>query len=415
MVPAHAVSAWTIQTVGPSTNGEPISLAIGSNGNPHIAYSNYPNTDEQSGTWNITYASWNGSAWNIQTIAPQIRGQGSHLALDSDNNHHICYDYSSPFESELNYASWTGSNWTIQTIDQSSLSITEEYLVIDSHNNPHVLYTEGNNLMYASWTGSNWTIQTVDSVVASSTFYGDSFALDSSNYPHILYGVQTGTATYYGEPTVLYNVKYADWNGSGWSIQTVFTNATSFSNIALDSHSYPHFTYTINGPLKYASWNGSTWKTQTIDSKPGYNDAGFYASDVCTSSFLTIDQHNNPHISYWRYNYVEDTSNDVGLMYAYWTGSSWNIQNVDSNGTVYGAGPIALDSAGNPHIVYPSLDSELPSYFVSIKYATLTGSTTTPSTPLSLVILLSLVIAVIAIVLVVSIIAYKRKYRRHLR
>ena len=370
MVPAHAVSAWTIQTVGPSTNGEPISLAIGSNGNPHIAYSNYPNTDEQSGTWNITYASWNGSAWNIQTIAPQIRGQGSHLALDSDNNPHICYDYSSPFESELNYASWTGSNWTIQT---------------------------------------------VDSVVASSTFYGDSFALDSSNYPHILYGVQTGTATYYGEPTVLYNVKYADWNGSGWSIQTVFTNATSFSNIALDSHSYPHFTYTINGPLKYASWNGSTWKTQTIDSKPGYNDAGFYASDVCTSSFLTIDQHNNPHISYWRYNYVEDTSNDVGLMYAYWTGSSWNIQNVDSNGTVYGAGPIALDSAGNPHIVYPSLDSELPSYFVSIKYATLTGSTTTPSTPLSLVILLSLVIAVIAIVLVVSIIAYKRKYRRHLR
>ena len=56
MVPAQAVSTWTIQTVGPSTNGEPISLAIDSNGNPHIAYSNYPNTNEQSGTWNITYS-----------------------------------------------------------------------------------------------------------------------------------------------------------------------------------------------------------------------------------------------------------------------------------------------------------------------------------------------------------------------
>ena len=164
--------------------------------------------------------------------------------------------------------------------------------------------------------------------------------------------------------------------------------------------------------MKYASWNGSTWKTQTIDSKPGYNDAGFYASDVCTSGFLTIDKHNNPQISYWRYNYVEDTSNDVGLMYAYLTGSTWNIQNVDSNGTIYGAGPIALDSAGNPHIVYPSLDSEFPSYFVGIKYATLIGSTTTPSTSLPLIIILSLVIAIISIVLVVSITVYKRKMFR---
>ena len=61
MVPAYAASTWNIQTVGPSTNGEPISLAIDSNGNPYIAYSEYPNTNEQSGTWNITYASWNGS------------------------------------------------------------------------------------------------------------------------------------------------------------------------------------------------------------------------------------------------------------------------------------------------------------------------------------------------------------------
>ena len=58
MVSAHATSTWSIQTIGPSTNGEPISLAIDSNGNPHIAYSNYPNTNEQSGTWNITFSRW---------------------------------------------------------------------------------------------------------------------------------------------------------------------------------------------------------------------------------------------------------------------------------------------------------------------------------------------------------------------
>jgi len=407
MIPVYATSTWSTQTVGEAIQGEPISLAIGSNGIPQIAYSQYTNAYEGTSTWNLTYASWNGSAWEIQTLAPQVRGQGSSIALDSSNNPHICYDYSTPFKSDLNYMRWTGSNWTSQTIDSSSsLSITEEYLALDTHNNPHALYTEGNNLMYASWTGSNWAIQTVDSVVASSTFYSDSFAMDSNNYAHILYGVQTGTATYYGEPTLLYNVKYADWNGSGWSIQTVFTNVTSFSNVALDSHSYPHFTYTINGPLKYAGWNGSTWKTQTIDSKPGYNDAGFYASDVCTSGFLTIDKHNNPQISYWRYNYAEDTSNDIGLMYAYWTGSSWNIQNVDQNGTWYGAGPIALDSTGIPHMAYPSVSYS--SFFVDIKYAVLTfGSSTTPSTLAPFIIILSLVVAIIAIALVVSIIAYK--------
>jgi hypothetical protein len=407
MIPAHATSTWTIQTVGEATQSEPISFALGSNDSPQIAYSQSTNGDYSTATWNLTYASWNGSAWGIQTLAPQVRGQGSSLALDSSNNPHICYGFSTSTESDLNYISWTGSNWSIQTIDSSSLSITEEQLALDSHNNPYTLYTEGNNLMFASWTGSNWTFQTIDSMVESSSFYSDSFALDTNNYPHIIYGVQMGIVTIYGESTILYNVNYADWNGSSWNSQTVFSNVTSISNVALDSNGYPHFTYTRNGPLEYASWDGSTWKTQTVDSKPGYNNSGLFASEGSSSGFLVIDQHNNPHTSYWRYNYVEDNSSDVGLTYAYWTGSSWNIQNVDSNGTIYGAGPITLDSTGNPHIAYPS--KAYSAYLVDVKYATLTGSTITPSAPLPSIIILSLAIALIAIVLVIGTITYKRK------
>ena len=96
MIPVYATSTWSTQTVGEAIQGEPISLAIDSNGIPQIAYSQYTNTYEGTSTWNLTYASWNGSAWEIQTLAPQVRGQGSSIALDSSNNPHICYDYSTP-------------------------------------------------------------------------------------------------------------------------------------------------------------------------------------------------------------------------------------------------------------------------------------------------------------------------------
>ncbi len=61
-------------------------------------------------------------------------------------------------------------------------------------------------------------------------------------------------------------------------------------------------------------------------------NAGIYSS-------LALDSSGNPHIIYF---------ND-GLKYAVQNGSSWDIQVVDVDGW---GGSLTLDSTGNPHIVY---------------------------------------------------------------
>ena len=39
-------------------------------------------------------------------------------------------------------------------------------LLIDSDGNPQVAYTDGSTVKYANWTGSSWNIQTVDTAQA---------------------------------------------------------------------------------------------------------------------------------------------------------------------------------------------------------------------------------------------------------
>jgi hypothetical protein len=58
-----------------------------------------------------------------------------------------------------------------------------------------------------------------------------------------------------------------------------------------------------------------------------------------------LDSSGNPHISYY------DASNG-DLKYAYWDGSQWQIEVVESDGQVGEWTSLALDSAGNPHISY---------------------------------------------------------------
>ena len=68
------------------------------------------------------------------------------------------------------------------------------------------------------------------------------------------------------------------------------------------------------------------------------DDIGWYTS-------LALDSNGHPHISYYDY-----TNGD--LKYAIWTGSSWNIESVDTDGNVGRYTSIALDNNDNPYISY---------------------------------------------------------------
>jgi hypothetical protein len=87
------------------------SLALDAGGNPRISY--YDNTNHD-----LKYASWNGSAWIIQTVdSPGDVGMYSSLALDAGGNPHISY-YDNT-NKHLKYAYWSGF-WNTQTVDPAS-------------------------------------------------------------------------------------------------------------------------------------------------------------------------------------------------------------------------------------------------------------------------------------------------------
>jgi len=111
--------------------------------------------------------------------------------------------------------------------------------------------------------------------------------------------------------------------------------------------------------LYYAYFDGSQWQYETVDSSPG---VGAYAS-------IAIDSNNNVHISY------QDSYPNGDLKYATNASGAWVASTVDSSGDVGGYTSIAIDSNNNVHISY---QDSYPNY--DLKYATNASGTWVAST-----------------------------------
>ncbi len=177
--------SWeTITIDSPEQSGdsaESSSIAVDSEGNPHIAYNIQSLT---TGSY-LKYASWNGTSWSIET--PSITGHWPSLGLDANGTPHIIYH--NDVENQVVYTTrLSNGSWDVEEIDSSSVVVNDPRGDVDSSGKPHAVYRDssGNaSLRYASWNGTSWNIQIVDTNVGVSDEMD--FAVKDDK-PYVVYG-----------------------------------------------------------------------------------------------------------------------------------------------------------------------------------------------------------------------------------
>jgi hypothetical protein len=340
--------------------GQYTSIAVDANNLPYISYYDVDNGD-------LKYAFYDGAIWHTRTVdkANDV-GTWSSFALDSKGNPHISY-YNST-DDDLRYAFLDNSTYSRGFWHREAVAGADGGpfgIAFDSNDNLHIGYTDwngidNNELKYTHKNGA-WIINTVDSHLGD---YGggNSFALDSTGIPYISYHEDPG-ASWLDSP-----VKCAHLVGGDWEFETIEVGyyIGKWNSIAIDSNNRPHVSYSkehgregeSEHDLKYAYFNGTTWDIQTADS----------AGNVGKHNSIAIDSANHPHITY---DYWDSTSS--ALKYAYFNGTSWYTETVDTTEGVGWFSSIALDSNDNPHISYYCRGPDYP-HIGSLKYAHWDGS-----------------------------------------
>jgi hypothetical protein len=328
---ARAVAPFTLEQVdggAGSVVGEYSSLRLDRSGRPHIAYYDGVQGD-------LKYASFNGTAWTIETAdgSPHDVGQFTSLALDTLNRPHIAY-YDESI-GKLRYATKVGTTWTHEIADSASFDCGwYTSITLDSFQRPWIAsYDRGAGNPRLSIRGaSGWTGQYVDTSFNMSGFY-ISLALDAGNNPHVAYYDLTTTTLIYSRLQL-----------GSWIHEIVESSANDvglYCSLAIDRFGRVHLSYLdlTNGRLRYARrdpWQGGGWLSETVQNGP----------DIGYDCALTLDPTGWPNISYH-----DGVAGD--LRFARRDGTGWHTQTVDDSPNIVGLyTSIATDASGNLSMSY---------------------------------------------------------------
>ena len=318
-------AVWKITTVDSIGDvGRQPSLALNSSGDAEIAYDDFTNA-------NVKLASWNGSTWQLETVAPG--GRGNSLVIDKNGDADI--STVQPHGYNLRYCHWNGSSWDTEIVVPGGGIMLGTSLALNSLGYPSISYTKITTsdlgLRFAQCNGSSWQISAVYNGYVG---WYSSLAFNSQNRPCISFSTNDGY------------LEYAYYDGSAWHVENI--DAIGFGSVGidiamkLDKCGNPHIIYDsysaagTKSELKYASWNGKAWTIQVVNN----------SSEIIIAPSLELDQQQNPHISY-----VDGTT---GLVeYSVLRGEKWQTEIVDNVGPGYTVfTSLVLDKSGNPHITY---------------------------------------------------------------
>jgi hypothetical protein len=334
---------WTTQTLD-STSGwfAGTTLDLDSSEQPVIGYAEATRVDDVT-YGELKYARLENDSWITKTLVTMgcfdRPGSSFSLALDSLDRIHAAYHY---FDcASLKYLVSNETLLLMETVDTGTVQVTVgafASLALDSNDTPHIGYAildytpDPDSAMYARRDATGWITEALE--IDDHTWY-TSLALDSDDQPHIIYHIRgelkytwyngyqwyTDTITHTdhddisllvldgnNHPHIAFSdsddlgindrLVYAWNNGTDWTFETVITQTTSGTSLALDSYDNPHLSYVSNG-LVYAYRDMSGWHSETVD-----------MDSLRRKTSLALDHFDQPHISY------VDSSSRI-LKYAY--------------------------------------------------------------------------------------------------
>ena len=347
-------AGWVIETVETSSSqgswvehGKYNSLAIGSNGTPHISYLSAIETN-----YVTNHTSFDGQTWNSNTVATSNGAPCS--ALDSSDSPHVgIYTSYSSGDADLSLATNTGQNsssWTLEMIDNSSSNVGSNCdMKVGPDGDIYVVYwkweVNNHSLKFAHYDGNSWTTSDIDNDGGSDS----SLQIDDLGNLHVSYRDLTNGG-----------LKYGINNGQGWVLSTIEGNGQGRGNsLVLDSNNDPHVSYFdgYNNRLKYASLTGTSWSISTVEAGLSWGNSS-NTDDTDTS--IGIDSSGNVHISYY----------NAGLKYAFYDGTSWNFTLIDTVENIEGNTNLIVDDEQRIHISYHDKENK------SLKYAFFEEETT---------------------------------------
>lgn len=284
-----------------------------------------------------------------ESVADYGYQAGHENAIVVDSNGHIHIVHANGDNYEFKHSIFDGTSWISTNIKTcEGLYCWDTHMVIDDNDELHAAYSTNNNkVMYMNYDGLSWSWHQISSTANVGPV---GIAVDSNNYPHISY---VASGQHCGNGLVL-----ASYDGTDWSTQVVESGSNRGCNSAIIINENDHINIAFQNrdqsKLIFATDQSGSWQNYAVDgaSNPSSMYPGYFSS-------MAMDQDGRFHIAHY------DDKND-NLRYS--TGipnGQWITTLVDSNGNTGRNPSIAIDVAGNPHIVYQTWNG------FNLKYATL--------------------------------------------
>lgn len=146
----------------------------------------------------------------------------------------------------------------------------------------------------------------------------------------------------------------------GWDVTTIpippgyEENALLGYTLSMDSQNRIHVAYIARERLFYSCWDGKSWASPTIVDDANKKKPEEEHADLRLHGMrLALDKKDHPHIAYICSEFQMPWADEPGeVLYAYWDGSEWRHEKVESREVNVDNLSLALDAGGNPYLTY---------------------------------------------------------------